>query len=64
MRTFGTAQSALVVIPPFEATDMTERERKLMKIVMAPAMRGLLPLPTFDEWCAAFDELFQFQAKP
>lgn len=37
---------------------MTDRERKLLKIVMAPMARGLLPLPTFAEWCAAFDELY------
>jgi hypothetical protein len=36
---------------------MTKRERRLMKIVMGP-MLGTLPLPTFDEWCAAVDELF------
>jgi hypothetical protein len=43
---------------------MTQRERKLLKIVMAPTMKGLLPLPTFEEWCAAFDELFPDEAKP
>lgn len=37
---------------------MTKRERVLMKIVMAPMARGLLPIPTFEEWCTAFDELF------
>lgn len=42
---------------------MTAREHKLMKIVMAPTMKGLLPLPTFAEWCAAFDELFNFTPK-
>lgn len=37
---------------------MTTRERKLIKIVVAPMLKGVLPLPTFKEWCAAFDELY------
>lgn len=37
---------------------MTARERKLFKVVVAPMMKGFFPLPTFEEWCEAFDELF------
>lgn len=37
---------------------LTKRQRQLLRIVMAPMMKGVLPLPTFDEWCAACDELY------
>jgi hypothetical protein len=37
---------------------VTAREHKLLKIVMAPTLKGVIPLPTFSEWCAACDELF------
>jgi hypothetical protein len=37
---------------------MTAREKKLFKIVMAPMLKGVLPLPTFAEWCVAMDELY------
>lgn len=36
---------------------LTPRQRKLIKIVMAAWMPGM-GQPTFDEWCAAFDELY------
>ena len=29
---------------------MTTRERKLLKIVVAPMLKGVLPLPAFKEW--------------
>lgn len=37
---------------------MTQRERKLIKIMVAPMLKGIFPLPTFAEWVAAFDELY------
>lgn len=37
---------------------MTDHEWKLLKIVMTPILMGLILLPTYAEWCAAFDELF------
>jgi hypothetical protein len=36
---------------------MTARERKLLRMVMAPWMK-IGVLPTFSEWCAAVDELY------
>lgn len=36
---------------------LTARQRKLVKIVMS-AWLPEAPRPTFDEWCAAFDELY------
>jgi hypothetical protein len=36
---------------------MTARERKLLRVVMAPTLKDVIPLPTFKEWCAACDEL-------
>lgn len=40
---------------------MTTREKQLLKVVMAPMLKGVMPLPTFDEWCAAMDELYPEQ---
>jgi hypothetical protein len=37
---------------------MIAREKKLLRIVMSAMMQGNWPRPTFDEWIAAFDELY------
>lgn len=34
------------------------RQRKLIRIVISAFMDGAKERPTFDEWCAAFDELY------
>jgi len=36
---------------------MTSRERRLLRIVIAPFC-PTLALPTFDQWCNAVDALF------
>ena len=35
---------------------LTKRQRALMRIVMAPWLKP--NTVSFDEWCAAFDELY------
>lgn len=39
---------------------LTARQRELMKIVMSAILPGW-DRPTFDEWCAAMDELYPEQ---
>lgn len=36
---------------------LTSRQRKLMKVILSAMLPGW-DRPTFDEWCAACDELY------